>query len=246
MDLKVKKIKLTERAQVALILAATVAALVLAWWFYLGPMFTTRAEIQRLHTEIANNPIAKFTIEDLKAAEQAAQRDATALDRDWADTKNRLSTLANLTAPSHIDFQVTYAAVRQRLGSKARTLNITLPPTFDITPAVTSQEIVRERLNQLKTVEKLLDLVFNQHILGIKSFKNLPTVLHYDNEQKLICEEYPVEVDFTSKFDDLFYLFSGIFEEDQIFVFSKIRVTSDPKVEGILHIKAVMSSLVFP
>ena len=247
MGMNMKSVKISERAQVVLILVATVAAIALAWFFYLGPMFATRAEIQRLQTEIANNPIAKFTIEDLRAAAEAAQRDASALDRDWVGTVRRLSTLPNLhSSPSHIDFQVEYAAIRQRLGAKAGTLNITLPPTFDIPPALTSQEIVRERLNQLKTVEKLLDLVFNQHIRGIKGFKNRPTVLHYDTEQKLICEEYPVEVDFTTPFDSLFYLFSGIFEEERIFVFSKIRVTSDPKAEEILHIKAVMSSLVFP
>jgi len=242
-----KKIKLSERAQVVLILVAIVAFFALAWWFYLGPMFNTRGEIQRLRAEIANNPIAKFSIEDLKTAEEVAKKDAAALDRDWAETMRRLTTLTNPGSTlSHINFQVEYAAVRQGLGLKARTLNINLPPTFDVPPAVTSQEVVRERFNQLKTVEKLLDLVFNQHISGIKSFKNLPTVLHYDTEQKLICEEYPVEVDFTTPFDSLFYLFSGIFEEERIFVFSKIRVTSDPKVEEILHIKAVMSSLVFP
>ncbi|MCL1888194.1 MAG: hypothetical protein FWF96_04925 [Kiritimatiellaeota bacterium] len=239
--------KVSERAQVVLILGAAVLVLALAFWFLLWPQFEKRVENMRMRAANENNPFAKTSIEELKKTEEAAKRAAAALDNDWADSVRRLTALSSLrTEYSHIGFQVEYAAVRKQLGDKARTLKIALPPTFDIAPAVTSHEVVRERLNQLKTVEKLLDLVFNQHIRGITRFKNLPTVLHYDTAQQLICEEYPVEVDFTTPFNSLFYLFSGIFEEERVFVFSKIRVTSDPKVEDVLHIRAVMSSLIFP
>ena len=239
--------KISERAQVVLILILALAALVLAWHFLLWPQFERRSSNRTLRESLVNSPFANLSVETLQKAAAAEKTAATALDSDWSRTARRLTSISNTRSdPSHIDFQVEHAAVRMRLGVKARNLNIALPNTFDISPGVTSTEIVRERLNQLKTVEKLVDLVISQHIRGITRFKNLPTVNHYDAEQKLICEEYPVEIEFTTHYDALFYLFSSIFEEDRVFVFNKIRVTSDPTVEGLLHVKAVTSSLIFP
>jgi len=241
-----KPIKISERTQAVLILVTAVAALWATAQFLLWPLLSQYAENKKAREALGKNPYAKISIETLRAAAAVAKKDSDALNQNWFDTVRRLNTLHGARADTpRIEFQVAYIAARTHLGQKAARLNIKLPPTFDVPELVTSSEAVRERLNQLKTVEKLLDLVFAQHISGITGFKNLPTILHHDTEQKPICEEYPVEVEFTTSFDSLFYLFSGVFEEDGVFVFSKIRVTSDPRLEQILHVKAVMSSLIF-
>jgi len=239
------QLKISERHQVVLILLA-VLVLVVVGGVYLWPQIQKRADISRLRDELANSPIANVTKESLNDIARVEKEAAATLDRDWDVTAHRLTTLHNtLPNPSYIGYKVEHAAVLQRLNVKARNLEIKLPANLDISPAVTANEILRERLIQLRTVEKLVDLVIDQHINGIAAIRNLPTVLHYGADQKLICEEFPVEVSFSAYFPSLFYLFSSIFDEDRVFVFSKIRVTSDPREDDILHIKAVMSSLIF-
>jgi len=238
--------KISERAQVVLILVFAVTALGLAVRFLLWPQFAERKANLRLQKELANNPYAKLSEETLQAAAAHAKNVAATLDSEWEKIARRISTLPNVPANiPRIAYQVEYQNVNQRLNVKAKSLEIKLPAGLDIDPAVASTESVRERLNQLKTVEKLADLVFDQRIIGITALKNLPTVTHHSADLKPICEEYPVEVTFSTYFDALFYLFSAIFDEDRVFVFSKIRVTSDPREDDILHIKAVMSSLIF-
>ena len=239
--------KLSERAQVVTILILAVVALALAWNFLLWPQFTQRAANRQLRNDLANSPFANLTIETLNKIAAVEKEAAAALNADWARVSRRLTTIANIRPDhTHIDFVVEYAAIHKTLETRAKSRNITLPAGLGVPSGVTSSEVVRERLIQLKTVEKLVDLVMDQYIRGIANIKILPTVLHYGTDQKLICEEFPVEVDFTTHFDALFDLFSGIFEEDCVFVFSKIRVTSDPTNEDVLHIKANLSSLIFP
>ncbi len=243
-------LKISERAQVVLILFLAFVALLLAWYFLLWPQFQQRSENRKLRQDLATSPFAKHSISALNAAAANEQKFAKALDEDWEATALRLTTLADYPLlrradPARIDFQVELAAGRSRLAAKSENMRIKLPPDLGIDSAVTSQEVVRERLIQLKTVEKLVDLVIDQRIRNIASIRILPPLLHYGTDQKLICEEYPVEVDFSTPFDALFHLFSNIFDKDCVFVFSKIRVTSDPKIDEVLHIKAVMSSLIF-
>ena len=238
--------KISERAQVVSILVLAVIALVCAWQFLLWPQFRQREDNRKIRDELEKRPIAKFTEGTLRRASEIAREASAALNTDWSATARRLSTILNVGGTSIIEYRVQYENIERNLRAKAKSLNIKLPATLGVDSSVKSTEVLRERLLQLKTVEKLVDLVFNQHIDSIASIKTLPTVLHYDTEQKLICEEYPVEVEFATPFESLFYLFSGIFEKDSVFTFSKIRVTSDPLDDEILHTKAVMSSLIFP
>jgi len=239
--------KLSERAQVVTILILAVVALALAWHFLLRSQFDQRARNRQTRDDLKNSPFANLTIESLNKIAAVEKAASAALDADWARTARRLTTIPDIRPDqTHIDFVVTYAATHKTLEARAKSRNITLPPGLGVPSGITSTEVVRERFVQLKTVEKLVDLVMDQHIRGIRGIKILPTVLHYGTDQKLICEEFPVEVDFSTHFDSLFDLFSGIFEEDRVFVFNKIRVASDPTNEDVLHIKANLSSLVFP
>ncbi|MCL1887660.1 MAG: hypothetical protein FWF96_02160, partial [Kiritimatiellaeota bacterium] len=217
-------LKLSERSQVVTILVVAVLALVLAWVFLLWPQFSKSRENRQTREQLANSPFAKLSIETLNDAAGIEKKSAAALDQDWDATAQRLATLSGFTPKDRIAFQVAYAFAQNSLQTKAKTLNIKLPATL-ADPNVTSTDSIRERFLQLKTVEKLVDLVITEYIIGITSIRTLPTIVHYGADQKLICEEYPVEVEFTTPFDSLFYLFSSIFEEERIFVFSKIRVT---------------------
>jgi len=240
------QLKISERHQVLLILAFSIVALAMAGWFLLWPQFKERKDAAIARETLKKSQYANDSVERLENLASREKANAGALNADWEAARRRLTSIpARPSPPSHIEYQVEYEAVKKQLTNKARTRNIALPAGLDINPAVTSSEILRERLNQLKTVEKLVDLVIDNRIIGISSIKTLPPVRHHGADLAPICEEYPVEVAFTTEFESLFYLFSSIFEDDRVFVFGKIRVTSDPREDEILHIKAVMSSLIF-
>lgn len=245
------KFKLSERAQVVLILSAAVLALAAVWFFLLRPQAEAKRANRTMREQLAKSPFANLSIDTLNAAAKQEQKAASTLGKDWSDSALRITALGDYALlrradVGRIDFQVELANLRQRLQAKAKNLNITLPPGLGISDALTSKETVRERLIHLKTVEKLTDLVIDQRILSIASLKTMPPVRHHAPDKTLICEEFPVEVGFATQFDSLFYLFSAMFEKDRVFAFDKIRITSDPTQADVLHIKAVMSSLIFP
>ena len=238
--------KISERHQVLLILFVSIFALAMAGWLLLWPQFKERKDANVARENLKKSQYANDSVERLADLANRETANAAALNADWEAARRRLTSIPSRPSPpSHIEYQVDYETAKKHLTSKALNRKITLPAGLDINPAVTSSEILRERLNQLKTVEKLVDLVIDNRILGISSIRTLPPVRHHGADLALICEEYPVEVVFSTEFESLFYLFSSIFEDDRVFVFGKIRVTSDPREDEILHIKAVMSSLIF-
>lgn len=244
-------LRLSERTQVALILLLTLGALFATWYFLLLPQSRMKAENANLRQQLERNNSARTSIPSLDKEVDAAKTNAARLEQEWTQTAERLATFANQTALrraefGRIDFKVELFRTRQRLVDKSDTLGIQLIPTaLGIDDASLSRDTIRERMLQLKTVEKLADLTLDRRIERLVSINPLPPAAYKSPDGKFCFDEYPVRVEFDAAFDNLYALFQSVFEENRVFAFRNIRIESGPRANSPLRVTAVMSALVF-
>ena len=246
-------IRLSERTQVALILFLTLSALFATWYFLLLPQSRMKAENASLLRQLERNNSAHTSIPSLIKAVEVEIANTNRLEWEWTQTADRLATFANQAAlrraeVGRIDFKVELFRTRKNLVEKSDALGIQLIPTdLGIDDALLSRDNdkIRERMLQLKTVEKLADLTLDRRIERLISINPLPPAAYKSPDGKFSFDEYPVRVEFDVAFDNLYSLFQSVFEENHVFAFRNVRIESGPRANSPVRVNAVMSALVF-
>ena len=245
------RIRLSERAQVALIVFLAIGGLVAIWYFLLQPQARMRREIASLRAQLAANPAFHKNKSSLLLALEIEKTNTSRLEQEWALTAERLATFASQAALrrsefGRIDYKVELFRTRQRLVEKSDALGIQLIPTdLGVLDDLKEQDQVRERMLQLKAVEKLADLTLDRRIERLLSITPLPPVAHRTSNGKISFDEYPVRVEFDVAFGNLYALMQSVFEEYRLFAFRNIRIESGAHPNSPVRVKAVMSALVF-
>jgi hypothetical protein len=247
------RLRLSERTQVALILLLTLGALFATWYFLLLPQRQMNAEIAKLRRDLATSKYAQESIPGLRKAVEAENANAARLEQEWTQTADRLATFANQAALrraeiGRIDFKVELFHTRQRLVEKSDALGIQLIPVdLGIDDALSSRDNdrIRERMLQLKAVEKLADLTLDRRIERLVSISPLPPRAYKSQDGRFCFDEYPVRAEFDVAFDNLYALFQSVFENSQVFAFRNIRIESGARPNAPVRVNAVMSALVF-
>lgn len=245
------RIRLSERSQVALIVFVAVGGLAAIWYFLLQPQAQMHREIASLRRQLAANPSYHKNKSSLLLAGENEKNNSARLADEWALTTERLATFANQAALrrsefGRIDYKVELFATRQRLVEKSDALGIQLIPTdLGVIDDLKEQDQVRERMLQLKTVEKLADLTLDRRIERLLTITPLPPVAHRAPGGGISFDEYPVRVEFDVAFNNLYALMQSVFEEYRVFAFRNIRIESGPRPNSPVRVKAVMSALVF-
>ncbi len=244
-------IRLSERTQVALILFLTLGALFATWYFLLLPQRQMKAEIATLRQQLTTSKYAHISIPDLQQAVASESNNTARLEREWTRTTERLATFANQAVlrraeVGRIDFKFELFRTRKSLVEKSDALGIQLIPTeLGIDDALLTSDKIRERMLQLKAVEKLADLTLDRRIERLISINPLPPKAYKSPDGKFSFDEYPVRVEFDVSFDNLFALLQSVFEENHVFAFRNIRIESGSRPNAPVRVNAVMSALVF-
>lgn len=244
-------LRLSERTQVALILFLTIGALVATWYFLLLPQHQMNEEIANLRQQLASSKYAHDNIPGLLQAAAAETANAAHLEEEWTRTTERLATFANQAAlrraeVGRIDFKFELFRTRKSLVEKSDALGIQLIPTeLGIDDALLTSDKIRERMLQLKAVEKLADLTLDRRIERLVSINPLPSKAYKSPDGKFSFDEYPVRVEFDVSFDNLYALLQSVFEENHVFAFRNVRIESGTRPNTPVRVNAVMSALVF-
>jgi hypothetical protein len=241
----------SERTQVALILLGSCSLLFATWYFLLHPQQQMQEDIERLRRELSSSKYAHESIPGLQRAREVELENVRRLEQEWEQTAARLATFSNQSAlrraeVGRIDFKVELFRTRQRLVDKSDALRIQLIPTdLGVDDALLANDKIRERMLQLKAVEKLADLTLDRRIERLIAITPLPPKAYKAPDGRFCFDEYPMRVEFDIAFANLYALLQSIFEEHQIFAFHNIRIESGNRPQAPLRVHAVMSALVF-
>jgi len=241
----------TERMQVFLILLFILVSAFLTIRFVVLPQREMAENNRVVREQLEGSRYAKFAISNMLAIANHESANLTVLSNEWAHIAERLSTFPNQavmrnTSVNRIDYKVQLYEIRQRLQTKSDELKIQLMPTeLGLDETLTSGDAIRERMMQLKAVEKLADLTLDRQIQRLVEIYPLPPVEHKDKKGRKTFEEYPVRIECDVDFEHLYTFFQSVFEEDQVFTFRNLRIESGPTFDSKLRVKAVLSALIF-
>lgn len=251
MNFSALQILKTERMQVVLILLFVLFSAFLTVRFVVLPQREMAENNRLVRDQLEGSRYAKNSIADMKAIAEQEAADLTTLSNEWSRIAERLATFPNQTvlrntAVNRIDYKVQLYEIRQRLQAKSDELKIKLMPTeLGLDETVASGDAVRERMLQLKAVEKLADLTLDRQIQRLVEIYPLAPIVHKDKKGRKIFEEYPVRIECDVDFEHLFTFFQSVFEENQVFTFRNLRIESGPTFDSKLRVKAVLSALLF-
>ncbi len=241
----------TERAQVILILVFILVSAFLTVRFVVIPQREMADNNTMVRQQLDSSRYAKIPISSMKALAEQEAGNLVSLSNEWARIAERLATFPNQTvlqntAVNRIDYKVQLYEIRQRLQAKSDELKIKLMPTeLGLDESVASGVAVRERMLQLKAVEKLADLTLDRQIQRLVEIYPLDPIEHKDKKGHKIFEEYPVRIECDVDFEHLFTFFQSVFEENQVFTFRNLRIESGPTFDSKLRVKAILSALLF-
>ncbi len=239
------RLHFSERTQVALILLLTLGVLFATWYFLLLPQHQMNEEIAALRQQLTASKYAHESIPGLIQVVAIESNNAARLEQEWTRTTERLSALRRAEV-GRIDFKFELFRTRKNLVEKSEALHIQLIPTeLGIDDALLTSDKMRERMLQLKTVEKLADLTLDRRIERLISISPLPPKVYKSPDGKFSFDEYPVRVEFDVAFDNLYALMQSVFEENHVFAFRNIRIESGTRPDAPVRVNAVMSALVF-
>lgn len=241
----------TERAQVICIMLFIAAGLFCTIRFVVIPQQRMAEDNRNVRSRLAHSKFAAYSINGMQTVAEHELENLQKLSNEWARITARLSSFEDQKVVqdigvNRIDYKVELYEIRERLKSKSRELNIPLvPEQLGLDESLKSGEGIRERMLQLKAVEKLADLNLDRQIQRLVEIYPLTPVEHLDKNGRLVFTEYPVRVECDIDFANLYTSFQSVFEENQVYAFRNIRVESGPTFDAKLRVKAILSALLF-
>jgi len=247
---------LSERQQVAAIIAGAGAVIFALWFFLIMPLNVRRHRLERvIESRRADLELRGGLVEEdvLQTWKQEELRNAAALRSEWLATAARVSIFSNQfatasEAPEHvIDFKVALFDVRQNLLKKSKDLGISLPQDLWLDDTVRSNEDVRRLMLQLRAVEKLVEMALDLKINVIHGIVPRAPIVHtLQKTGEAFAEEYPVEISFSGTSADFFAFLKSSLAPEHVFLLKNIRIcaVSPPRPDAI-NAQLVLSALFF-
>ena len=241
----------TERAQVIGIMVLIIIGLYCTINFVVRPQRQMAEQNRSVRRRLARSKFAAYSIDSMQTVATHELQNLEKLSNEWARISARLTSFDDQNivqdiGVNRIDYKVQLYEIRERLKAKSKELDIPLvPEQLGLDESVTSGEAIRERMLQLKAVEKLADLNLDRQIQRLVEIYPLPPIEHKDKNGKLVFTEYPVRMECDIDFENLYTSFQSVFEENRVYAFRNIRVESGPTFDAKLRVKAILSALLF-
>jgi hypothetical protein len=177
------------------------------------------------------------------------ERDLSRRIAEWQDVSSRLATFGENEAGDvgKIDYKFQLYATRDRLRRKAREQRIDVPALLGLPDEIDSDEVARERMLQLRAVEKLVDTAIEFGIADIRSIDPLAPVVHsIGTPPAVFLEEYPLRVIFEGDMQRLYRLWEAIFQPGRAMLLRNIAMekTTLAKPDEV-RMTATLSSFLF-
>jgi hypothetical protein len=246
----------SDRQQVLAIIVVACLAMGLLWFFLLAPQMRDRrsmsGEIRKMRSELHKKNYM-FGETALKKDRDAEQKYLRGLSDEWIDMAARLAAFTDQhglarSDVAHIDYKMALFSVRNRLVSKSRDANISLPIDLGLEDAVASNEDARKRMLQLRAVENLVDLALDLDIDLVQQITPLDPIEHkLQGIDETFLEEYPVRLEFFGTVPDMYDLLHRILEPGHVFVLRNVRIETPSRNDpASLRMRASLGALVFP
>lgn len=244
----------SQRQQVLAVILLAGGVLFLLWFFLLLPLNRQRRRLEREIEDMQSQLASRNYLlgeEVLQARLQEEERYHRKLLEEWAATTARLACFPDPEdlPPAdvrRIDYKLELFDMRHRLLQKSRTLKIPLPHDLGMEDRVESNADARILLLQLRTVEKLVDLVLDCKISLVRRVQPLPPERYGPREaEEALFEEFPVALEFYATRENLYDLLDAILRPDQVFVLRRFRVEAARGQPGLLAVQAQLSGLRF-
>ncbi len=149
---------------------------------------------------------------------------------EWSELQEQLSSLKDPSEEGGvevgvIDYKFHLYLVRERLRRKARAQKIQVPALLGLQDEVMSNEVARERMLQLRAVERLVDTAIEYGIADIRSIDPLPLIQHQVSEgSESFLEEYPLRVTFEGDMEGLYKLWQAMFQQGRAMLLRNIAM----------------------
>jgi DNA-binding transcriptional MerR regulator len=254
MNISINLSEWSERQQVLAIIVLGSTLLFVLSFFLLLPQIrkneALKADIKKIESQLSARNFMRdeATLQKILKEEE---RHLAELLQDWNTLADRMTTLTDWqdiaeTRVDVIDYKVALYSVQQRLNRKALTMNIKLPPDLGMNAEIAGSEDARRRMLQLRSVEKLVDMILNLKIASVRIIEPLPQVQHpAPGTTDIYLEEYPVRLLFRGNRENLYAMLHGILESQNTFFLRSIRIEPlGPPFEE-LEAHAVLSCLLF-
>lgn len=246
----------SDRQQVLAIIVVACLVMGLLWFFLLTPQMHKRRsmnkEIRRMRSELHKKNYM-FGEKALTRDRDDEQKHLRNLSDEWIDMAARLAAFTDQhglarSDVAHIDYKMALFSVRNRLVSKSRDANISLPIDLGLEDAVASNEDARKRMLQLRAVENLVDLALDLDIDLVQQIKPLDPIEHkIDRTGEVFLEEYPVRLEFFGTVPEMYDLLHKILEPGHVFVLRNVRIETPSRNDPTsLRMRASLGALVFP
>ncbi len=244
--------KWSERQQVLAVILGGGLFLSALWFFLLTPLNRQRRALEKDIEQIRTELAAKGLLLDMTALNETRQQaydEHKSRRAEWLQAAGHIQSIeesgAGIGGVGHIDYKVALFDVRHRLQRKARALNVVLPADLGMEAAIRSNEDARERMYQLRAVERLVDLCLDVNIPRLQSIAPLePNGIMLPGSTTVYMREYPVKLEFLGSMDNLYALFETVAQPGRLFALRQCRIESTvADTRDILEISLTLSAL---
>ncbi len=171
---------------------------------------------------------------------------------EWRDVSQRLATFENQeqwaeTEVGNIDYKFQLHITRRRLGRKAAEQRIEVPALLGLPDEIASNDVARELMLQLRSVEKLVDTAIEYGIADIRGIDPLPPVRHtVGATTEVYLEEYPMRVTFEGDMQRLYRLWEAMFQPHRALLLRNVAMekTALQRPDQV-RMTATLSALLF-
>ncbi len=247
--------RLSERQQIAAIMAGAALVLLSTWLAVLRPLQVRRrgleSRIEQLTTELRQQGYL-LGEQPLQHERLEAERALRAMVEEWSEVSEKLRTFTNqdelISADvTTIDYKTELERTRHRLLRQSFQTRIRLPPDLGMPGEVLSNEDARVLMLQLQTVERVTSMLLG---MGIDEVPHLlphsPNIYTVGQDRQRFMEEYPISVDFFGDFQSFSRLGQEIRQSDHLLVLRHLRAEkAELERPDRVLVRAVISSLLF-
>lgn len=247
--------RLTERQFFILSLSGLAVVLLGIYLAVLRPRMqeraATRFEIQQKTSQLNK---AGYLLGEAPLLKQKAmlEEDYKRRMAEWGEVSSRLATFEEQekwadTEVGNIDYKFQLYITRQRLRQKAREQKIDVPALLGLPDDIDSDDVARELMLQLRSVEKLVDTAIEYGIADIRSIDPLPPIRHTaGSTDQVYLEEYPMQVIFEGNMKGLYRLWEAMFQPNRALLLRNIAMEKTRlRQPDEVRMTATLSALVF-
>lgn len=246
----------SQRRQVATIIMVAGVLIAALWFFLLHPQIKERRALERQILEMRSELERTNYYSDeeaLHGRKRAILKLHGRIEEEWENAITNIGLFVGGGDPlaesvGHIDFKMALIEMQTRLNQKALAAGISVPPELGMMPTVESDEDARTLMIQLRSLEKLVDMLIDIEVSMVRDVEPMAPIAHSigDDDTKILFEEYPIHIEFLGDLENLYDLYHAILEPGHVFALRRIRVNAaSPRNDDLLRVRAILSALVF-